>query len=98
MTILFLIAFLVAGAIAGPCTLLHTFAVGFDLFTQQLGANNTLGITISSRAGLAARKGRNVWFSKLVNFLMRNPNHCELAIQADIQRAQNTLAVLQDRK
>ena len=91
--LLILLALLVLGAIAKAGTLLHSFAVAFDAFCQDLFWNDTLGVTISSRAGLAARRGV-VWPARIVNFIMRNPHHCELAIQADIQRAEAALALL----
>ena len=91
--LLILLALLIMGAAAKGGTLLHSFAVAFDAFVQDLFWNDTLGVTISSRARLAARRGV-LWPQRIVNFIMRNPHHCELAIVADIQRAEAALALL----
>ncbi len=91
--LLIFVALLVMGAVAKAGTLLHSFAVAFDAFVQDLCWNDTLGVTISSRAGLAAHRGV-LWPQRIVNFIMRNPHHCELAIQADIRRAEAALALL----
>ncbi len=91
--LLIFVALLVMGAVAKAGTLLHSFAVAFDAFVQDLCWNDTLGVTISSRAGLAAHRGV-LWPQRIVNFIMRNPHHCEAAIQADIQRAEAALALL----
>ena len=91
--LLILLALLVLGAIAKGGTLLHSFAVAFDAFCQDLLWNDTLGVTISSRAGLAARRGV-LWPARAIDLLMFNRNHCEQAIAADIQRAQAALAIL----
>lgn len=85
------ILFLVVGAVVGGW--LHAFAVGFDMFVQDLIWDAPIGITISSRAGLAARSG-DTRLSKIVNAVMFNPDHCELAIAADIQRANEAIVIL----
>jgi len=85
------ILFLVVGAVVGGW--LHAFAVGFDMFIQDLIWDAPIGITISSRAGLAARNGKHTG-AKIVNFIMANPKHCQDAIVADIKRAQQALALL----
>ena len=90
---LILLALLILGAIAKGGTLLHSFAVAFDAFCQDLCWNDTLGVTISSRAGLAARRG-TLWPARVINFIMRNPHHCEQAIAADIARAQRAIQIL----
>ena len=95
--LIILLALLVMGAIAKGGTLLHSFAVAFDAFVQDLCWNDTLGVTISSRAGLAARRGV-LWPQRIVNFIMLNKNHCELAIAADIQRAHAALSLLEPQK
>lgn len=95
--LLILLALLIAGAIAKAGTLLHSFAVAFDAFVQDLCWNDTLGVTISSRAGLAARNGK-FWPARTINFIMLNKNHCELAIAADIQRAHAALSLLEPQK
>jgi len=86
-----LIITLVAGAIAGGW--LHAFAVAFDMFVQALIWDSATGVTISSRAGLAARNGKPLG-AKIVNAIMLNRNHCEEAIQADIDRAHAALVIL----
>ena len=93
IALLILLALLILGAIAKAGTLLHSFAVAFDMFVQDLVWDAPIGVTISSRAELAARRG-TTWPAKIVNFIMRNPRHCELAIQADIQRAEAALVLL----
>lgn len=92
-TLLVLLALLVLGAIAKGGTLLHSFAVAFDMFCQDLFWNAPIGVTISSRAGLAARRG-TTWPARAIDLLMFNRNHCEQAIAADIQRAEAALALL----
>ena len=91
--LLILLALLVLGAIAKAGTLLHSFAVAFDAFCQDLFWNDTLGVTISSRAGLAARRGV-LWPQRIVNFIMLSRTHCQDAIATDIQRAEAALALL----
>lgn len=86
-----LISLLIIGAISGGW--LHAFAVGFDMFIQDLIWNSATGVTISSRAGLAARNGKPLG-AKIVNKIMFNPNHCEEAIVADIARANEALRIL----
>ncbi len=88
-----LFVLLIAGAILPPGNIVHSFAVAFDAFCQDLCWNDTLGVTISSRAGLAARRGV-LWPQRFVNFIMRSPTHCQDAISADIQRAEAALALL----
>lgn len=85
------IFFLVCGAIFGGW--LNAFAVGFDMFVQDLIWDAPIGVTISSRAGLAARNGKPLG-AKIVNAIMFNQNHCETAIAADIQRANEALVLL----
>ena len=84
---------LLIGAVCGPKTLLHTFAVAFDMLLQGVGLNMPISVTLSARAGLAARKG-NTLAAKIICTLFFNPNHCEEAITADIDRANEALAVL----
>ena len=91
--LLILLALLILGAIAKAGTLLHSFAVAFDAFCQDLFWNDTLGVTISSRAGLAARRGV-VWPARIVNTLMLSRTHCEDAIATDTQRARDALQLL----
>lgn len=88
-----LLALLVLGAVAKAGTLLHSFAVAFDAFVQDMCWNDTLGVTISSRAGLAARRGV-LWPARIVNTLMLSRTHCEDAIATDTQRARAALQLL----
>jgi hypothetical protein len=85
---------LLVGAVSGPRTLLHTFAVAFDMLVQGVGWNMPISVTLSARAGLAARNGKPL-AAKIICFIFFNPNHCEEAIAADIQRANEALAVLE---
>ena len=90
--------FIVWGAFSGPGTLFHNLSLAFDIFMQCFGWNKVLCITISSRAGLAARNG-HPWWSYFVGAVMlawwKNPaptlkekllSHGEGAILADWQR------------
>ncbi len=88
-----LFVLLVAGAILPPGNIVHSFAVAFDMFVQDLVWDAPIGVTISSRAGLAARRG-TLWPARVINFIMRNPHHCEQAIAADIARAQRAIQIL----
>ncbi|MDE1906078.1 MAG: hypothetical protein KGH75_06455, partial [Rhodospirillales bacterium] len=59
---------LVVGALAAGNTILHTFAVAIDVLAENLGWNRVGCITLSSRAGLAARQGHGRW-SMAIGFL-----------------------------
>lgn len=93
IALIILLPLLILGAIAKAGTLLHSFAVAFDAFVQDLCWNDTLGVTISSRAGLAARRGV-LWPQRIVNFIMLSRTHCQDAIATDIQRAEAALQLL----
>ena len=88
-----LLGLVLIGAFCGPTTILHTLAVTFDVLMQGLFWNTPVPITISSRAGLAARKG-NTRAAQCINFLACNASHCEEAIAADTLRANEALAIL----
>lgn len=88
---------LLIGSIASPITLLHSFAVAFDMFMQSLIWNAAIGVTISSRAGLEARKGNSLP-AKLIGILFFNKNHCEEAIQSDLERANKAIKILSGEK
>ena len=88
----FFLGLLIAGAVL-QSGILYSLAIGFDFMVQDILWENTIGVTISSRAGLAARSGL-VWPSKIINLIMRSPTHCEDAIAQDIQRAHEALSVL----
>ncbi len=89
-----LIVLLIIGALSSAKTLLHSFALGFDVFCQMFFWNHAIGVTISSRAGLAARRGKP-FMAKIVNTIFFNKNHCEEAVVADIARAKEALILLQ---
>ena len=89
------ILLLIVGALCGPKTLLHTFAIAFDMLVQGIGWNDPVSVTVSSRAGLAARKGNTIW-AKIICALFFNPNHCEEAIAADTERANEALTILNE--
>jgi hypothetical protein len=88
------ITIIVIGILSAPGTLLRSIAVGFDIFAQAFFWNAPIGVTISSRAGLAARKGY-VWPAKVINVIMFSSTHCEDAIAADIERARKALTLLE---
>lgn len=91
--IIVLVVLLIVGALCKPKTLVHTFALSFDMFVQCLGWNDPVSVTISSRAGLAARKGKTLG-AKIICAMFFNKNHCEESITADIARANEALAIL----
>lgn len=74
--------------------ILFSLAVGIDAMLQDIIWDDTLGVTISSRCGLAQRAGV-LWPSKVVNFIMRSPTHCQDAITYDIARAKAALLLLE---
>lgn len=53
-------------------------------------------ITISSYTGLALRKPTPPWWARTLGWILDHiqPNHCELAIAADIERAKAALTIL----
>ena len=66
IALIILLPLLILGAIAKGGTLLHSFAVAFDMFCQDLIWDAPIGVTISSRAGLAAQGGQRWrWRSRL---------------------------------
>lgn len=65
--------------------------LGLDLLASTLCGGRP-GETLSGRAGTKALQGKTFWQS-VINFVMRNPNHCQEAIKGDIARAQ---AVIDD--
>ncbi len=52
------------------------------------------GETLSGRAGTAQREGklRGKIFAPIIDFIMRNPQHCQNAIAGDMKRAQAVIA------
>lgn len=80
-------------------TYTHTIAVAVDVFTASI-LWNSYDVTISSRCGLALRGvgGHPEWMKSLGRLLNKiQANHCELAIQADMQRAKNAIAYLSQK-
>ncbi|MDE2344642.1 MAG: hypothetical protein KGL63_14850 [Betaproteobacteria bacterium] len=88
-----LVVLLIVGAISGPRTLLHSFAVAFDQFAQALIWDDPLGVTISSRCGLWQRRGI-LWPARIVNALMLSSTHCQRAIERDRARAEQAIRLL----
>lgn len=52
------VLFTILGALASAKTLIHTFALMVGMFWQGVIWNDPIGVTISARAGLAARNGK----------------------------------------
>lgn len=72
---------------------LFNVALALDL----LGSALTGGMpceTLSGRAGTAQREGklRGRIFGPIINWIMRNPNHCAQAIDGDLRRARAVIA------
>ena len=90
--VIIFLACLIIGAIL-QSGILYSLAIGFDAMLQDIFWEDTIGITISSRAGLYARKGIT-WPQTFVNFVMRSNTHCADAILNDIKRAEDALVIL----
>lgn len=63
-------------------------AIGLDLFASAILGGQP-GETISGRAGRAYQQNK-LWgrlAAPVIDWLLRNPNHCVDAIQSDIRRA-----------
>ncbi len=74
--------------------IIYTMIVAIDIFFSSVIANGH-NITISSRCGIATRENGNKWLIKLGKFLNYfEENHCELSIQADIERAKKAIEYL----
>ncbi|CAB4124162.1 hypothetical protein UFOVP49_38 [uncultured Caudovirales phage] len=81
-----ILTLVVIGLFTGQTTFTRYVSLGFDVFCNVL-TGGKLGVTISARAGVAEIEGE-LWgkvLSRLLNLL--EPNHCQLAIQGDIDRA-----------
>lgn len=65
------------------------------MFTASVFWNKD-DVTVSSLCGLALRQGRSYSLLGRLGFVLNKiqTNHCELAIQADLSRAQSTIALL----
>lgn len=93
--ILSLLIFLstIVGIFAGGNTWTRFVALAFDFFWNVM-TGGQIGVTISSRAYIAEKKGKR-WGKVLGCGLGRlEKNHCELAVQGDIDRAKAVLATL----
>lgn len=63
--------------------------LGLDLFASAI-LNGRPGETLSGRAGAAQMQGklRGRIFAPVIDFIMRDPNHCVNAVKNDMIRAQ----------
>lgn len=100
--ILFVLTFLVlliVGVVSKEKTFTRKFAVGVDILFATL-LWSSYDVTISSRAGIAVRaKAAKQPYSKLLVLLAYllnkvEPNHVELAIEADIERMGSAMKYL----
>lgn len=68
-------------------------ALGLDLFASAILGGKP-GETLSGRAGSAYNQGklRGRIFCQIINWIMRNPQHCQQAVQGDIRRATAVIA------
>lgn len=68
-------------------------ALGLDLFASAILAGKP-GETLSGRAGSAYNQGkfRGYVFCRIINWIARNPQHCQQAVQGDIRRATAVIA------
>lgn len=74
-------------------TYLFNILLALDLLGSAL-TGGMPGETLSGRAGTAQREGklRGRILAPIVNFIMRDPNHCQEAIAGDIARAKAVIA------
>jgi hypothetical protein len=72
---------------------LFNILLTLDLLGSAL-TGGMVGETLSGRAGTAQRQGtlRGRIFAPIVNFIMRDPNHCQEAIAGDIRRSAAVIA------
>lgn len=72
---------------------LFNVALGLDLFASALFGGKP-GETLSGRAGSAYAQGklRGRIFAPLINWIMRDPKHCEDAVRDDVMRARVVIA------
>ena len=68
-------------------------ALGLDLFASAV-LGGMPGETLSGRAGTAQRQGklRGRIFAPVIDWIMRDPQHCQQAIAGDIARANAVIA------
>lgn len=73
--------------------------LGFDLFASTLTGGRP-GETLSGRAGTAQREGKlkGKILAAIINFIMRDPKHCQDAIEGDIRRAQAVITDMEGAK
>lgn len=74
-------------------TYLFNIALALDLLASAI-LGGMPGETMSGRAGAAQAQGmlRGKILAPIINFIMRNPNHCKNAVQGDLKRAQAVIA------
>ena len=93
--VLFILIFLstVIGIFAGGNTWTRFVALAFDFFWNVI-TGGQIGVTISSRSYIASQEGKG-WGKTLSYGLGRlEKDHCELAVQGDIDRAKAVIATL----
>lgn len=80
-------------ALAGHSSYCFRVALGWDVLLSAYTGGQP-GESLSGRAGssLLAGKLRGRIFVPIINWIMRNPNHCQQAIQGDIARAKAVIA------
>ena len=76
---------------------LKNYVFNVLLALDELASALTGGIpgeTLSGRAGTAQKEGklRGRIFAPIIDFIMRNPDHCAQAIDGDIRRAKAVVA------
>ena len=84
---------MIAGIFSGIHTFTRYIALGFDMF-WNVTTGGQIDVTISSRAGMAAANG--VKWGKIMSWCLSKlePNHCNIAIKNDIDRAKAVLVTL----
>ncbi|MGH8335596.1 MAG: hypothetical protein ACRETL_01945 [Gammaproteobacteria bacterium] len=74
-------------------TYLFNILLALDILASAILAGRP-GETMSGRAGTAQREGalRGRILAPVIDFIMRNPKHCQEAILNDVQRAKAVVA------
>lgn len=74
-------------------TYLFNVALGLDLFASAV-LGGLPGETLSGRAGAAQASGklRGKIFAPVIDWIMRDPNHCAEAVKGDVLRAMAVIA------
>jgi hypothetical protein len=91
-----LIVLLIVGAVSKEKTLTHRIAVALDILTLSVTWKQ-YDVTISSWCGMEIRKGSaGNKFGRALGWCLNHlqANHCELAILADLERAQSAATYL----